>query len=166
MSDPYDPTKKIKSFLRKDTGSIKAEDIEKKKDVSENKEFIRKKLLEDPAAGFNQSLFSFEAMKNRYVFLKEYWQRRKKTRNRFAKESLPVIAFVSFSCIVLWKMESQLDNMRRKVLSTKTLKEAEIERENEEIAAALDGKPLKFVPIKDYVPKNKYINRLHNLQFD
>ena len=47
------------------------------------------------------------------------------------KDNAPMAAFMLFAVYVLYKMERQLDGMRRKIYSQKSIKEMEIERENE-----------------------------------
>ncbi len=120
---------KIKSFLRRKDG-VKLEDFEKSSTPSNNEEFIKKKLTEQPArSSFGQSnegpklTFSqkFERFQSFFTFYK---------RRNF-KDTFPIVAFVTFSCFVIWKMEAQLDKMRNKVYVQKTIKQQEIEKENE-----------------------------------
>lgn len=120
---------KIKSFLRRNDG-VKLEDFDKTTVPSDNKDFLTKKLTEVPtqeniAQNYEQPRLSIgQRLDKLRMFLTFY-------KRRSFKDAFPMIAFVSFSCFVLWKMEAQLDSMRRKVIVQKTIKQQEIERENE-----------------------------------
>ena len=120
---------KIKSFLRRNDG-VKLEDFDKTTAPSDNKDFLTKKLTEAPSReNYGQSYegpkISFRQRFDKAKTLLSFYKKRS------FRDTFPIVAFVSFSCFVLWKMEAQLDSMRRKVIVQKTVKQQEIERENE-----------------------------------
>lgn len=119
---------KIKGFLRRKDG-IKLEDVDKTTTAEEQKEFIYKKLTEAPPAGqsYEAPKLSFQQrLEGASKFFQFY-------KRKTFKDNIPLFVFCSFSCLVLWKMEAQLDVMRRKVIVQKTIKQQEIEKENEVI---------------------------------
>jgi len=122
---------KIKSFLRRNDG-VKLEDLDKATVPSDNKEFLVKKLTEAPTQNnYSQSYeaprLSFRQRLDKVRMYLSFYKRRS------FRDTFPIVAFVSFSCYVIWRMEAQLDTMRRKVIVQKTIKQQEIEKENEVI---------------------------------
>jgi len=130
-----DPKNSIKQFLKKKI------DIEEKPPESAQ-EFIKKKLIEEP--------------KQYYAAQKSFWNRFQtkighlpvrfmfyKTRafKKFMNESFPVLSFMAFSCYIVYLMESQYTNMKDKVVASKSLKQIQIEQEDEVL---LHRKNLKF----------------------
>ena len=130
FKDPKDQgSSRIKGFLRRKDGP-KLEDLDKNIAAdTDHKEFIVEKLTavprEDPTQTYESPSLSWaekiENGKRRMALF----------RRKMVKQNFPVFAFLSFSCWVLWKMESQLDGMRRKVFVQKSIKQQEIEKENE-----------------------------------
>ncbi|EGR32794.1 hypothetical protein IMG5_070760 [Ichthyophthirius multifiliis] len=75
------------------------------------------------------------------------------------KDTFPFLAFLTFSTFIIYKMELQLDKMNRTVFKVKTLKEQEIEKENDYIRKALKGDKItaENIQITDVPDKrNKY----------
>ena len=128
-----DPNKqgnsRIKGFLRRKDG-IKLEDIDKSATPSDHSEFINQKLTEAPkeplfAQSHDRPTMTIAERINKAKMSMNFYRR------RVFKDNAPMCLFVTFSIFVLWKMEQQLDGMRRKVLVQKTIKQQEIEKENE-----------------------------------
>jgi len=125
-----DPNKsRIKGFLRRKDG-IKLEDIDKTATPSDHTDFIQQKLTEAPkeplfAQSHDRPASSIAERLNKAKYYAQFYRR------RVFKDNFPMAVFVSFSCFLLWKMEQQLDGMRRKVFVQKTIKQQEIEKENE-----------------------------------
>ncbi len=122
---------KISGFLRRKDG-IKLEDIDKNATPSDHSEFIQQKLTEAPkeplfAQSYEGPSFSIADRVKKAKYYAQFYRR------RVFKDIFPMAVFVSFSCFLLWKMEQQLDGMRRKVFVQKTIKQQEIEKENEVI---------------------------------
>jgi hypothetical protein len=119
---------KIKSFLRR-KDDIKLENLETKTELGDHKEFIKQKLFEKP----EEPIFDFN--------FQDFWANTQKRllklykfiRSKPVLDNAPMGLFVCFSIVVLWKMEAQLDKMRNKVIVQKSIKQMEIERENEVI---------------------------------
>jgi len=160
MTDP-EKMSKIKSFLREKDPASDISNLETPTTPGDHKDFIRKKLTEEPKLHLNIAKnFNFKQM-FQTVYSKVYSKVfffRSKMFKKWTRETLPIGAFITFSCFILWKMEEQLDRMRRKVITTKSLKQLEIEKENELLDKSLhDDKLLGGdVQISDYEPNIKY----------
>jgi hypothetical protein len=125
--DPKDNNEsKIKSFLRR-KDDIKLEEISTKTDISDNKQFIRQKLTENPPEPKMEIDYQ-ELLKAGY---RRYLRFFATFKTRQFKDNLPLALFLGFSLYILWKMEDQLDGMRRKVIVQKSIKEMEVEKENQ-----------------------------------
>ncbi|KAL4510706.1 hypothetical protein ABPG72_004860 [Tetrahymena utriculariae] len=127
---------KIKQYLKK---NIKV-DVDKQLTQEQKEEFVRRKLFTEQTFqhNFQQKTF-FQKVRERIAAGYGYFQTRK--FRMFMKETFPFLAFVSFSTYIIYKMENQFDKMNQSVFRVKTLKEQEIEKENEYIAKALRGEP-------------------------
>jgi ABC-type Zn2+ transport system substrate-binding protein/surface adhesin len=78
-------------------------------------------------------------------------------KSKQLRENFPLAVFLSFSVFILWKMEAQLDVMRKKVIVQKSIKQMEIEKENELIERALrDNKFEDNIQIQEVEKQNKY----------
>ena len=60
-----------------------------------------------------------------------------------------ITAFFIAASYISYKVETKYDSMRKKASRTKTLKEEQVERENEYITRYLDNNSFESVPIKD-----------------
>lgn len=126
MDPKNDSESKIKSFLRR-KDDIKVEDTTKTKtEVSDNKEFIRQKLYEKPEEPKIEINYK-DLFKKGYARFQRYIAQ---FRTRQFKDNIPMALFLGFSLYILWRMEEQLDGMRRKVIVQKSIKEMEVEKEN------------------------------------
>ena len=120
-----DPKNTIKQFLKKKI------DIEKKPPESAE-EFIKKKLFEEP----KERLKFEKSIWNRLKFKIMTWPQKlmihkQRGFKRFMNESFPVLAFMGFSCYMVYLMESQYTNMKDKVVASKSFKQLQIEQEDE-----------------------------------
>lgn len=120
-----DPKNTIKQFLKKKI------DIEEKP-PEYAQEFINKKLFEEPKErlNFEKSLW------NRLKFKIMAWPQKlmihkRRGFKRFMNESFPVLAFMGFSCYMVYLMESQYTTMKDKVVASKSFKQLQIEQEDE-----------------------------------
>eukprot|EP01016_Furgasonia_blochmanni_P050665 TRINITY_DN7861_c0_g2_i1.p1 TRINITY_DN7861_c0_g2~~TRINITY_DN7861_c0_g2_i1.p1 ORF type:complete len:265 (+),score=37.84 TRINITY_DN7861_c0_g2_i1:110-904(+) len=130
-------------------------------DAEKSRKMLRKALAEEPRDHFRSQAGQrsfWEGMTLRFRNMANYYMTyKKRSIRRFTMEFLPLIGFISFSCYILWKMEDQYDRMRRKVLSTKSFKEIEIERENELIRRQLqENRFEENVPIQEITDNVKY----------
>ncbi|EAS07420.1 hypothetical protein TTHERM_00571560 (macronuclear) [Tetrahymena thermophila SB210] len=127
---------KIKQYLKK---NIKV-DVDKQLSQEQKEEFVRRKLFTEQTYQHNfQQKTLFQMIKDKVMQGYGYFQTRR--FRMFMKETFPFLAFVSFSTYIIYKMENQFDKMNQSVFKVKTLKEQEIEKENEYIAKALRGEP-------------------------
>ena len=120
-----DPKNSIKQFLKKKI------DIEQKP-PEYAQEFIKKKLFEEPKNNFN----SEKSIWNRFKLKMMSWPQKfmihkQRGFKKFMNESFPVLAFMGFSCYMVYLMESQYTNMKDKVVASKSFKQLQIEQEDE-----------------------------------
>lgn len=128
MSD--DSKQKIRRFLRKQT----EEPVIKKagETPQETREFIQKNLLTRPSDFYENQRGFYERLVGRFKRLPlgiMFWKQNR--FKAFMTETFPLLAFISFSCLILWKMENQFDEMHQTMNKRKSLKQVEMERENE-----------------------------------
>ena len=129
MNEPPEKPSKIKEFLKQKNDNIDLSKLEETKTPRDYNEFIRRKLTDDPKKPMKFNFnFDFKARYVNFIKFKNFQQKR---ILKFTKETLPIMLFISFSCYIIWKMEDQLDGMRRKVIRSKSIKQLEVERENE-----------------------------------
>lgn len=150
----FTPESRIDDFLKK---PLKKTDPKSFAYTQEQKkEFLRKVYTQEPSfASRNQMATMFDYVKRQY-----YWRKRLLLSNRakkFSYESLPLIIFSAVSCYVTFLMQYEVDEMQRKVFRVKSMRQEEVERENELLSGALSGK-VKYVqrPISDTSTRNKY----------
>jgi hypothetical protein len=126
MNPKDDSNSKIRSFLRR-KDDVTLEKFEKQTEVKDNKQFIKEKLFDKP----KEPIFEFNF---REFVVRAYYKIKNNTwffQRKSFKDNVPLAVFVSFSMFILWKMEAQLDTMRNKVYVKRSVKQMEIERENE-----------------------------------
>lgn len=99
------------------------------------KEFLKKEGGKEGAVGEQRGE---KVSRWRMISQSRQFQFRYNQFMRFKNESLPMLLFVCFSTYMIYKMECNLDEMRQKVLNTKTLKQLEIEKEDEYIRSMLN----------------------------
>ncbi|KAM3136719.1 hypothetical protein pb186bvf_011164 [Paramecium bursaria] len=76
---------------------------------------------------------------------------------RFRKESLPMLTFLVFSTFMIFQMEEQYDRMKQSVHNIKTLKEIEVEKEQQFIDNVLKGRQQDFnVKIQEKRKEQRY----------
>eukprot|EP01017_Pseudomicrothorax_dubius_P007442 TRINITY_DN12309_c0_g4_i1.p1 TRINITY_DN12309_c0_g4~~TRINITY_DN12309_c0_g4_i1.p1 ORF type:complete len:207 (-),score=78.74 TRINITY_DN12309_c0_g4_i1:103-723(-) len=140
MNQQPKPGDRVKQFLKSKDDIKNPLAEEKPISPEEAKEFVRRKLLEQPTEAKYIGMQLREKIKYKILDIPRYFSFLK-TR-RFKKvfyELFPVGAFLFFSCYIIWKMEKQFDQMKVKVQSTRSIKEIEIQKENEEIQRYLRG---------------------------
>ena len=122
-----DPKNSIKQFLKKK--------IEIKETPPEEiKEFIHKKLIEEPKDYYQAQQSFWNRYKTRIGNLPVkffFWKQR--GFKRFMNETFPMLSFITFSCYVVYLMESKFATMKDKVTASKSMKQLQIEEEDEVI---------------------------------
>jgi hypothetical protein len=125
----------------------------------EKKDFIHRKLVTEeyrPAyIPTRQSIPMTQRAATVWNLSMKYFYGRK--FKQFYYESAPLIAFSIISVLIGWKMQDELDKIRRKVVVNKSLREEDVERENRFLQAQLsDDKDFSNVPILDVEPGYRY----------
>ena len=122
--NPENKNSKIKKFLKN------KDEINIIKDKKKTEEFIKRKLVEEPKDYFKKKLTFSQRFSNILINTKKrLFFFRTSQFKKFRIESFPIYAFTIFSCYIMWKMTEDYDNMQRKNLVNKSLKQIEIERE-------------------------------------
>lgn len=125
-----DPKNSIKQFLK--------QKIEIKETPPESVDkFIKKKLIEEPKILEQQRNSFWFRLKNRIsrnyeknTIFQVYLYQRKRFK-RFMNETFPVMSFILFSCYIAYLMEYKYAQMKDQVFASKSLKQIQIEEENE-----------------------------------
>ncbi|KRW98982.1 hypothetical protein PPERSA_11583 [Pseudocohnilembus persalinus] len=145
-----DPHKeRIKRFMKK---SPKVE-IKENPSEQEKQEFIKRKLFSTTPEATNfqksQGQFFSENSQNSHLSLGQKIARKLdqismwydgRSFKKFRKETLPFLAFLSFSTFMLYKMEVEYDKMTQSVTKARTQKKIIAEEEDEYIRAHLTPK--------------------------
>jgi hypothetical protein len=136
--EQFTPEKRIDDFLKKPLDKDKV-----RSDVTltqeESKQLAREQVLRKQSVFTGNQWESFKDKVKRNIIWRLGLTKRLKMGKRFRFETLPLLLFGSVAIYVSWKMEDRLDQMKRKVVVSKTLREEEAERENKLIAGALSG---------------------------
>lgn len=137
--EQFSPEARIKEYLKKplDADSVRRE-ADRPLSVEESKRLAREQVLK------RQRLWSWSSWENfkEKLVRNVVWRSsilRKLGMKKFSYETLPIIVFCSLSIYIAWQMEDRLDQMKRKVVRTKTFREEEAERENKLLTGALGG---------------------------
>lgn len=137
--EKFTPEARIQEYLKKplDSESVRRE-ADRQLTLEESKRIARAQILK------KQKLWSWESWEGfrEKVARNVAWRStllRKLGVKKFSFETLPIIAFCTLSIYVAWKMEDRLDQMKRKVIRTKTFREEEADRENKLLTGALGG---------------------------
>jgi hypothetical protein len=134
----FTPEGRIDAYLKQDLDMSRVREGSERLSQEESKRLARAQVLKSQGVMRGQRWDSFkDRVKRNY-----YW-RLKMLRfgglKRFTFETLPLLVFATFAVVVAWKMEDKLDQMKRRVIRTKTFREEESERENKMITGALSG---------------------------
>lgn len=134
----FTPEARIDSYLKKDIDLEAVRNAERQLSLEESKRLAREQVLRKQSffQGNRWESFKDKLKRNYYWRLKML---RFKGLKRFTFETLPLVVFATFAIVVGWKMEDRLDQMKRRVVRTKTMREEENERENKMISGALSG---------------------------
>lgn len=132
MDPKDDSNSRIRNFLRR-KDDISLEKFEKQTEIKDNTKFIKEKLFEKPKEPVFDFNFRDFIVRTYYRLRSNKWFFQKKS----FRDNVPLAIFVSFSIFILWKMEAQLDRMREKVYVKRSVKQMEIERENEVICESI-----------------------------
>jgi hypothetical protein len=134
----FTPEARIDSYLKKDMNLEAIREANRQLSLEESKKLAREQLLRNQSVFQGNRWESFKDKAKRHF----YWRLkalRFKGLKRFGFETLPLMVFATFAIVVAWRMEDRLDQMKRRVVRTKTLREEENERENQMISGALSG---------------------------
>ena len=151
--DRFTPEARIDEYLKK---PIDLDAVRSGKPLSqeESKKMAREQVMRSRGVFVGTKWLSLlDAVKRNF-----YWRVkliRLKWSRRFSYETLPLLIFSTFAVYVSWQMEDRLDQMKRKVVRSKTLREEEADRENKMITGALSGETeFKDKPISSQLDKN------------
>lgn len=75
---------------------------------------------------------------------------------KFKYESLPLVLFSFFSIYIGHTMQSQQDDIKRRVVVNKSMREEDVERENKYLEAAQKNDGYENIPIQDVEPGYRY----------
>lgn len=116
--------KKIDDFLKQNKNDNTYKNKVDPLTEEQKKEFLHRKLIQEPYKSPYIDYDSNENITFRALLKSGYQKARKYTlSNSFRKfrfESLPIMVFSVFSCYVGWKMQDDLDSLRRKVVVNKS----------------------------------------------
>jgi hypothetical protein len=149
----FTPEARIDDFLKKPLKkTIKKTPLSEQ----EKEEFLKRVYTEEPSFTDRRQIESlWDSVKRQY-----YWRKRLLHSKRFKKfryESLPVMLFCGAACYLTFLMQKDYDEMQRKVIRVKSMRQEEIERENELLSGALSGKQQYVTkPIAEPGSANKY----------
>ena len=120
-----DPKNSIKKFLKK-----KIDIQERPPEYTE--EFIKKKLIEEPRDYYDAQKSFWNRFKARMLNApSKMFFFRKKVFKRFMNETFPMLTFLSFSCYIVYLMESKYSSMKDKIVASKSFKQLQVEQEDE-----------------------------------
>ena len=120
-----DPKNSIKQFLKKKI------DIPEKPAQS-TEEFIKKKLIEEPRDYYDAQKSFWNRLRSRITaYPSKLFFFRRGPFKKFMNETFPLVAFITFSCYMVYSMEYKYTKMKDKVIASKSLKQIQIEEEDE-----------------------------------
>lgn len=160
----FTPQARIDEFLRKPLDKDAIRDGSQL-DMQESKRLAREIITGRRGWWFNRWETFKDKVRRQFAF-KLKLMKIAGTR-RFLYESGPLILFSVFAIYISWQMEDRLDQMKRKVVRVKTLREEETERENQYLQNALEGRAsndFEDKPIGMGSPSNR--NQMYSLNVE
>ena len=136
----FTPEARIDEYLKKPIDLEKVRTGDQPLSQEESKQIAREQVLRKNSLFVGTRFESFKEKILRNIIWRSKMLTKRKGQKRFNFETLPLILFSSFAIYVSWKMQDRLDQMKRRVVRTKTMREEETERENKLISGALSGK--------------------------